>query len=118
MKRLSALLTAATFFFIASFAPLLAAHHLAHHDGCPFMFNPEVHCVMSPIEHLKTIQKHFAATTSELLFLLTIYLPTLFFLYRINLASRLPLSLLRRSAQHSSLYQLLFSDGILHSKAP
>lgn len=94
-------------------------HH--HGPGCPFMAHEQVICDMNAFDHIAAWQKVFTAILPALsLFALCAVL--IFISHRywrlFHLLSGPPRRSYPDDLTVSSLYQRLFSDGLLNPKAP
>ncbi len=120
--QLLSLMLTITFVAIAGFGVFaMPSHH--HEPGCPFMQGEHTICPMNTAEHLSAWQNVFTSTqpTVSLLILSTVTL-VLVSWRKNNLPRMFPIRLKLYSSDSPavlpSLFQVLFSDGILNPKAP
>lgn len=103
-------------FLILAFGPstILGAAERAD-IGCPFMVGETSFCSMSLFEHIEHWQSTFTFTLIKLLSFLTIVAPFIFVLLIVvqpRLYERPP-----QGTDFPTLFQQLFSQGLLNSKA-
>lgn len=108
---------------IVVFGPIHMAHMADMNmpmEHCPFTLGEHALCKMDPFEHL-TIWQQFTATFLPLIKILTvvsILLALVYFSYHSPPITRFLFYLKRERLRVFSLYQQLFSQGILNPKAP
>lgn len=113
------LIVSVLFVLIAAFGLPLTSSIFMDHGECPFMVSGTVLCAV-PLTHITHWKVAFAATLVEALFLSTLVL-LLLLQPRIADFSRFRSTCLLRRRQMPelpTLLQELFSQGILHPKAP
>lgn len=123
MKQIIATLIFIAFFTLGGFGMFamtgMEGHH--HRPGCPFMPGEQIICNMTALDHIAAWQNAFTTTISTFsIYLLLVavvllvwkyYSPTDIFVRRLLLSRT-------REPVLVSLYQELFSSGILNPKAP
>ncbi len=119
LEKMLGIIAVFTFISIAVFGPLSIVH--SHHKpGCPFVAGGHSICPMGFMEHINHWKSIFTIPVPFLLFLIII----LFSIITIWQFAEPPNSLFRikhtfeHTVLHNSLYQKLFSQGILNPKAP
>lgn len=110
------------------YAPFLLSQHLVHMghnhmapmENCLFAFGEHALCPMDTSEHLSILQR-FSISTVSFLKIYLMGISTLLFVLVLNLSlpfTRYLFYLRRGGLREYFLYQDLFSQGILNSKAP
>lgn len=121
MKVLKPLFTSFTllvYVFLAIFG-LMAMNYIHTHDmpsmeHCPFMIGQQSICSMSTVDHIGAFNNIVQTTLMQMIVLT---LPVLFFFFLLNLRPpNVPLKTYSRPRQ--DFFSMLFSQGILHPKAP
>ncbi len=108
---------------IAVLGPIHIAHMASMDmpmEHCPFAVGEHSLCKMDPFEHLK-VWKQFTLTLLPFIKILTIIgilLALVYFSYHSPLITRFLFYIKRERLRTFSLYQKLFSQGILNPKAP
>ena len=119
--RLLSLIITIAFIAVAGFGLMaMPSHH--HEVGCPFMPGEQVVCPMNAFDHISAWQNMFTTTLPTLVVLLL----AIAFVVLIPWENSGPPRVLVRSHLYRrdgptlppSLYQELFSSGILHPKIP
>jgi len=108
---------------IVVFAPIHMAHMAEMNmpmEHCPFAQGEHTLCQMNPFEHLKVWEQFTIKLLPVIKILSLVWLVSvlLSFSYHSPPISRLLLYLKRERLRNYSLYQQLFSQGILNPKAP
>jgi biotin transporter BioY len=118
-----ALLALVGYLSIVVFGPIHMAHMAEMNmpmEHCPFAVGEHALCKMNPFEHLKVWQQ-FTTTLLpfiKILSVIGILFALAYFSYRSPPITRFLFSLKRERLRTFSLYQQLFSQGILNPKAP
>ncbi len=123
MKSFVATLIFITFVTLSGFGLLaitgINGHH--HQPGCPFMVGEHAICTMTALDHIIAWQNAFT-TTIPTLSIYFFFATAVLFVYKYysppNLFIRRFLSSRTNSLIFVSLWQELFSSGILNPKAP
>lgn len=118
LKLTIATLTLLNYVFLAVFG-LLAMNYVHTHDAssmehCPFMQGQQSLCSMSLTDHVNAFYRTIQATLGQVA---AVALPALFALFMLVLRLSSPLAW-KTSSPRQDFFSLLFSQGILHPKAP
>ncbi len=114
LKRAFISFTLLNYLFLALFG-LLAMDYIhmnAPMNHCPFMTGQSSLCSMSSIEHVRAFENTVRTVTVPMVFLA---LPLLLVFFILNLR---PSHSFIRIRPREDFFSMLFSRGILHSKAP
>jgi hypothetical protein len=114
MKSVVASAILAMFLFVALFGLPMLLSHSEHHIGCPLQGAQTVMCESTIIEHFSIWQTMFAS----LLSLFVLVCAVLFSIWPLPVASEPVRIRLRRTPERPTLFQELFSSGILNRKEP
>ncbi len=127
MKKFIAIITLITYVLIGGFGFLHAYQMMEHGhmemSPCPFMQGHNVICNMNALGHISSWQAAFTAILSGQSLLLSFLILTLGLLFDFNLWKPpdrygLNLRIFNRQEKIPTLYERLFSEGILNPKAP
>lgn len=100
--------------------PLMLATPMHHEIGCPFAMGQAALCATSVLEHVRHWQIAFASILAQLLVIAALALITLREWQRLVLPDRsfARVRLRPRAPDRPTLFQELFSRGILNRKEP
>jgi hypothetical protein len=127
MKQLLATITLVSFITIGGFG-FMHANQMTERDHmrmtpCPFMQGYDVICSMNALGHIKAWQHAFTSTVSNFSVLLSLLAISIigFFTLKVHRPpdkDKFRIKVRERFKNTPTLYQLLFSRGILNPKTP